>query len=129
MPKSTTEKPQKMLSKELKISYIGIRFYDNDFTYTFCGMLEHIGVMMRYGLLSFDGKQAIVDYMNSISFDCYCIYQSGSDEPNDHIRNYLFLDESHIFLDSEVDALLESDYFRNREFHVLDVSNGIVDSF
>lgn len=107
-----------------------IRFHDNDFYFTFHGVLTALATGDELGrdldVLEKLTKAQLLEVINEITFGHYLLCQHQLREEmtkkrKDHLREYLTLNESQILLGGEVDEFLERrNHDGNCEWFVLD---------
>jgi len=125
------------LGKEIDFSAnfrIGIRFCDNDFWYTMCGVLDSIENSFAFGRgqyspgLSDWTKANWAELINSLMPAMYILWQNQRNYSNgqtmeEHfntIGKYLQIKESDIYLGDEVDTFLSENTWYNSEFFFID---------
>jgi hypothetical protein len=109
-----------------QINYLGIRFGDNDFHFTWTAI-------MRTFLDSCDNqnldKQRIVTICNNISYGMYRLHQNrwqynnGIKDYDEETRDYLRITEDKVYINDEVLKFLQETDRHNCEFFYVDFLN------
>ena len=105
-----------------KVMMIGIMFHDNDFYNTIQPFLKVLGnAFDEDGLPSTMNKKHIVDAFNEMAYGLYLLNQHQNRYPlHGNTKEYLKIEEKDVYLDSEIQALLDKDPWYNCEFHYYD---------
>lgn len=104
---------------------IGIRFADNDFQYTFEGVMNTLLDAIKNGHTKLPlEKDKLVKIINELSFGCYLSHQNqfryGTDEDREHTNNDIKINEDQVFVGHEVtDYVKGCNGWDNSEFIML----------
>lgn len=128
------KREEELKFQEMKDDFrIGIRFGDNDFYYTFIGILTNIdkaieaGRSYKGGLLSIS-KAKWVELINEMALSSYYLWQNQfaytngatHEEHRERTREYLKVKPNRILLNESLDAYLEKTEGDNGETFILD---------
>jgi hypothetical protein len=124
-------------NKEKTMERIGIRFNDNDFYFTFAGVLNSFAYAYKDTCRPYEiealTKAQITIIINELSYGMFMLQQDRFRQNNDSWdpKKYLTIKEDQIYLDEEIDDFQQElgDGWYNGEFYWVDLGTGEVDSF
>lgn len=106
---------------------VGINFGDNDFGNTLRPFVQSLLDLYRRDpqrAVSFT-KKDVVWFFNEMAYGLYRMFQSRDfkrveDKYEEHLRNYLQIDEQHVLVDEEVDKYFLETWRHNHHFYWAD---------